>query len=199
MYGYSGDVQDRRNTDVHGTPPCAAREPFDFGVELQQKAQVTQGGDVDISTFVNNRASARVSNVTTELLVDSDADGSYVSDEAVVSTLEEYGGGKYTEVNLSYTNVQLQPGEYDYISRVSKDGQVTRSFTTGTLNVSGERKIASDNPLGNENGEALGTTQVLTKLAEWSDTGGQNGGKIDGKFVSAVELLEDLAEWSDAR
>ena len=55
------------------------------------------------------------------------------------------------------------------------------------------------NPLLDSNGKALGTTQVLTKLAEWSDTGGQDGGEIDGDPVGTRELLGYLVEWQDAR
>lgn len=108
---------------------------LDFGVELQQEATVDQGNNVDISAYVNNNADASVSGVTTELLVDANDDSQFPDDEVVASKSVDLGAGENREVTLTYENVQLSVGDYDYRARVRKDGQTTKSFTDGTLSV----------------------------------------------------------------
>jgi hypothetical protein len=110
-------------------------EPFDFGVELQQTATVTRGGDVTVSAFVRNRADQPVTGTTVELLVDADADGQFESGEVVASRNADVGADAVREIELAYTDVELSPGQYRYVAQVSKDGQTTRSFTNGTLTV----------------------------------------------------------------
>jgi hypothetical protein len=112
-------------------------EPFDFGVELEQREIVTQGGDVNVSAFVNNLADQPVSNTTVELRVDSDDDARFESGEVVASRGESFAAGEYREIELRYPNVGLSAGNYSYQARVSKDGRTVRSYTNGTLTVSG--------------------------------------------------------------
>ena len=109
-------------------------EPFDFGVELEQGVAVVQGRDADVSVFVNNNADASVSGVTVELLVDADDDG-FTDGDVVASQTAGFDAGEYREIVLTYENVQLAPGGYDYRGRVSKGDQTTASFTDSTLTV----------------------------------------------------------------
>gem|GEM_PF-4192083 len=121
------------NDTIEGS--LTVEQPFDFGVEIQQDATVEQGATTDISVYPNNRAEQPVTNTTVELLVDANNDSQFTADEVVASRPADFAGGEYRQINLTYENVQLDPGQYSYMGQISKDGQTTRSFTNGTLTV----------------------------------------------------------------
>jgi hypothetical protein len=104
-------------------------------VELEQTETVVQGSSATISVNPNNNADQPVSGTSVELLVDADDDGQFSNSEVVASTTADFAASEYQRINLTYTNVQLSPGTYDYMGRISKDGQTTRSFTNGTLDI----------------------------------------------------------------
>lgn len=112
-------------------------EPFDFGVELEQEETVTQGADVGITAYPNNRADEPVSNATLELVVDADADSQFESDEIVANRSVDFNASEYRAVELTYQNVQLDSGTYRYRAQISKNGKTTTSYTNGTLTVEG--------------------------------------------------------------
>lgn len=130
---YTDAAQTTLSSDASSA--CQSSGDFDFGVELQQSATVTQGNDVTISVNPNNNADTSISETTVELLVDANDDGQFESDEIVASTTADFAAGEYRTFDLTYSNVQLAPGEYSYMGRISKNGQTSRSFTNGTLNV----------------------------------------------------------------
>jgi hypothetical protein len=131
------------DADEPESPGGGGDETFDFGVEVQAEATVAQGGDVPITAFVNNRASEEVDDVTTELLVDQNQDGSFGSSEVVASLNVDYSTG-VRSVDLTYSDVQLQAGQYSYQARLSKDGEEAASFTNGTLEVTSGSSEAAD-------------------------------------------------------
>jgi hypothetical protein len=142
-------------------------EPFDFGVELEQEETVAQGDDANISAYPNNRADEPVSNATLELVVDADADGQFESDEVVASRSVDFDAGEYRTVELTYENVQLDPGTYQYRAQISKNGETTPSFTNGTLTVengSGTQRTLED--YTDENGNA-GPGDVFDAIDDW--------------------------------
>jgi hypothetical protein len=118
------------------TSPCTTSPSYDFDVELwDTSATVTQGTDVTIEIGPRNNLNQPVSGTTVELLVDANNDGQYTSDEVVDSQNADFGATEYRRFNLTYSNVQLAAGDYDYIGRIRADGDTTDSFTTGTLTV----------------------------------------------------------------
>ena len=108
---------------------------IDFGIELEQEETVTQGNDVNITASPNNRADQPVSNATLDLRVDQNGDGQFASGEVVTSQTVDFDAGEYRSIELTYTDVQLSPGEYSYRAQIRKDGQTVTSYTDGTLTV----------------------------------------------------------------
>ena len=119
---------------------------FDFGIELQQEATVTEGSDTTITTYPNNLADNSVSNAVLELTVDQNGDGAFADDEVVASRTVDFSSNEYRNISLTYSNVELAPGEYEYQAQISKDGETATSYTTGTLTVSEESSGPEEPP-----------------------------------------------------
>jgi uncharacterized Zn-binding protein involved in type VI secretion len=109
---------------------------FDFGVELQGETTASVDESATITAYPNNNADTAVSDTTLDLLVDTNNDGEFTASEVVDSQTLDFTAGEYRPVNLTYSNIQLTPGDYTYQARISKDGQTTTSYSTGTLTVS---------------------------------------------------------------
>ena len=121
---------------VAESPTATNNTGIDFGIELQQEATVSQGGNTTIDAYPRNRDDRAVSGTTVELLVDADDDGVFDrTDESVASRTVDFSAEEYRTVSLQYSNVQLNPGNYSYRAILSKDGQTETSFTDGTLTV----------------------------------------------------------------
>jgi hypothetical protein len=77
-----------------------------------------------------------------ELTVDTNGDGEFTEGEVVTSQTLDFAPNESRASGLTYTNVELAVGDYEYQAQISKNGQTTTSYTTGTLTVS----EASDQP-----------------------------------------------------
>ncbi|WP_280536829.1 hypothetical protein [Halopenitus sp. POP-27] len=104
-------------------------------VELEQSATVSQNGSVDVTAYVNNLGDAAAADTEVELLVDADGDGQFASDEVVTTNVTTVDAGEYLPVTLTYEDVGLAAGDYQYIARTTVNGETTDSFTEGTLTV----------------------------------------------------------------
>jgi len=119
---------------------------FDFGIELQQEATVSQGSDTTISTYPDNLADNAVSSAVLELTVDQNGDGAFTDNEVVASRTVDFSSNEYRNVTLTYSNVELASGKYEYQAQISKDGETATSYTTGTLTVSEENSEPEEPP-----------------------------------------------------
>ena len=74
---------------------------IDFGIELQQEATVTQGGNTTIEAYPRNRDNKAVSGTTVELLVDANDDGTFdLTAESVASQTVDFNAIDYRTVSL---------------------------------------------------------------------------------------------------
>jgi len=115
---------------------------FDFDIELQKDATVTAGDNTTITAYPSNNAENSVSDALLELTVDTNGDGEFTEGEVVTSQTLDFAPNESRASGLTYTNVELAVGDYEYQAQISKNGQTTTSYTTGTLTVS----EASDQP-----------------------------------------------------
>jgi hypothetical protein len=120
---------------VSSASVAAQQSQTDLGVELEQSATVSQGENVTVTAYVNNLGETNVTDGTAQLVVDSDGDGTFTDGEVVTDRTVSVAADEYRPVNLTYENVQLAAGEYEYQARMVVDGETTRSYTNGTLTV----------------------------------------------------------------
>jgi len=166
---------------------------FDFGIELQQEATVTEGESTTITTYPNNLIDQSVSDASLELLVDSNNDGQFSDSETVTTRSVDFNAGEYREVDLTYSNVQLEPDEYEYQARISKDDNAATSYTTGTLTVS----EASDSPPSTSSIIEENTVRVDGSTVTINH-GGAPALAIDSFDPASVEI-SDLSEGGSAQ
>jgi hypothetical protein len=120
---------------VSSASVAAQQSQTDLGVELEPSATVSQGENVTVTAYVNNLGETNVTDGTAQLVVDSDGDGTFTDGEVVTDRTVSVAADEYRPVNLTYENVQLAAGEYEYQARMVVDGETTRSYTNGTLTV----------------------------------------------------------------
>jgi hypothetical protein len=109
--------------------------PLDLGVEMSGDLSVQQGNDATVTAFVNNQNSEATNSVTTELIVDKNKDGAFTQSEVVASKVVNYPGDTNTNVDLTYSDINLPAGDYEFQVLLSKNTKTATSFTTSTLTV----------------------------------------------------------------
>jgi hypothetical protein len=124
-----------------------SQEPseFDFGIELQQEATASPGGEATITAYPSNNAETTVSDALLELAVDKNRDGQFTDSDVVTSQRVDFAPTEYRTIDLTYSNIQLDSGEYAYQARISKNGQTTTSFTNGTLTINSTEQNPDEN------------------------------------------------------
>ncbi|MFD1635419.1 hypothetical protein ACOZ4L_16705 (plasmid) [Haloplanus ruber] len=137
---------------------------LDVGIELQQEATVSQDGSVDIETYPDNRANQSVSG-TLELVIDQNRDNIFNTNETVASRQISLSADEYSTKVLTYSDVQLASGDYEYQARLSSDGQTVTSFTNGTLTVTGNDTSDGNDGNQSETAEFLSASQSEATLA----------------------------------
>jgi hypothetical protein len=138
----------------------------DFGVELQQQATVEKGSTASITVYPTNNAGTVVKDATLELLVDTDGDGSFTQTDVVAAREVTFDAAESREINMSYPDVQLATGEYQYQARITAQGDTTTSYTNGTLTVqsAGSTEISAEFQPTTVTTSVGGTTQIEIQL-----------------------------------
>ena len=158
----------------------------DFGIELQQQATVEQGGAVSITAYAANNAGTAVTDATLELLVDNDHDEEFEQSDIVATQDVAFDASEYRTINLSYPNVQLATGEYQYQARITAQGDTITSYTNGTLTVGDDESGTTNQTTINTSASSItprsvttGETQEYTIFAQIKNMSADATGEVD--------------------
>jgi PKD repeat protein len=109
----------------------------EIAIESDADATVRQGEDATLTAYPRNNGNDDKTGIELKLLVDTDGDGTFGSDESVANTTIDLNAGESETVDLTYADVGVDPGEYATRFRAVHDGNTYDNYVDGTLTVTG--------------------------------------------------------------